>query len=175
MDCTCHYLNQCWLIFSEVRWHSPQYYFTGIDLWNLYESLMNVSKSTSAGKGSLHINNMPISLLIFHPKSSFYWKKCLAMIQLLVNRLLQMFADAMTVMLSCHLQTFVVINWWEFWMRIKLNYKWKFIMKWSPHSQWAHKPCYPATWLPGPLTMLPANHRWDLPRVSLTHCSLGRY
>ena len=38
----CHYLNQCWLIISEVLWNSPQGNFTGNvqDLCLWYESLL---------------------------------------------------------------------------------------------------------------------------------------
>ena len=43
-----HYLNQCWLIISEVQWHSYQGKFTRdastINHWNLFESYMYMSK-----------------------------------------------------------------------------------------------------------------------------------
>ena len=50
-----HYLNQCWLIISEVLWHSPESNFTGnaLDIcpWYVFENyLSRITAASHRGK-----------------------------------------------------------------------------------------------------------------------------
>ena len=60
-----HYLNQCWLIISEVLWHLPENNFTGNvqDTYHWYESekllIQDFSSNSQGSMSSLHVPVFP--------------------------------------------------------------------------------------------------------------------